>query len=91
MPPPSALTKIAPLRDIRTDGKPDPYIAPSLRQADNKVISRTRTGFTEAYAQTVSADCEFDLRRSNMVLAQDVLSCLADHLCLIIFKSHHVG
>ena len=33
MPLACALTKIAPLWDIRTDGKPDPYIAPSLRQA----------------------------------------------------------
>ena len=28
---------------------------------NNKVMSQTQTGFTEAYAQTVSADCELDL------------------------------
>ena len=27
----------------------------------NKVMSRTRTGFTEDYSQSLSADCDFDL------------------------------
>ena len=27
----------------------------------NKVMSRTRTGFTEVYAQSLSADCDLDL------------------------------
>ena len=30
--PPSALSKIAPWSDVQTDGKPDPYIAPCMRQ-----------------------------------------------------------
>ena len=27
----------------------------------NKVMSRTRTGFTEVYEQSLSADCDLDL------------------------------
>ena len=27
----------------------------------NKVMDRTRTGFTEVYAQSLSADCDLDL------------------------------
>ena len=27
----------------------------------NKVMGRTRTGFTEVYAQSLSADCDLDL------------------------------
>ena len=51
------------------DGKSDP----DLRQERNKVMSRIQAGFTEAYAQTVSAVCELDLRLSDMLLAQDTL------------------
>ena len=36
------------------DGTPDPYIAPCLRQAGQQSYDHTRTGFTEAYAETVS-------------------------------------
>ena len=52
----------------------------------NKVMGRTRTGFTEIYAQRLSADC--DLEPSDMVLVRD-RSCHDDHLCQIIFKSHY--
>ena len=27
----------------------------------NKIMGRTQTGFTEVYAQSLSADCELDL------------------------------
>ena len=56
----------------------------------NNVMGRTRTGFTEVYAQTLSADCESDLAPSDMVLVCDILSCHDDHLCQIIFRSHNV-
>ena len=56
----------------------------------NKVMGRTRTGFTEVYAQSLSADCDLDLWPSDMVLFRDTSSCHDDHLCQIIFKSHHV-
>ena len=49
----------------------------------NKVMSRTRTGFTEVSAQSLSADCDLDL------LVRDTSSC-HDHLCQIIFKSLYV-
>ena len=57
----------------------------------DKVMSRTQTDFTEAYAQTVGTDCELDLWRNDMVLAQDKLTCFGNYLCQIIFKSHHGG
>ena len=46
----------------------------------------TRTGFTEVYAQSLSADCDLDLWPSDMLLNRDTLSCHDDHLCRIIFK-----
>ena len=61
----------------------------------NKVMGRTGTGFTDVYAQSVSvsvsADCDLDLRPSDIVLICETSSCHDDHLCQIIFKSHHVG
>ena len=56
----------------------------------NKVMDRTWTGFTEVYAQSLSADCDLDLWPSDMVLVLNISSCHDDHLCQIIFKSHHV-
>ena len=56
----------------------------------HKVMSQTRTDFTEVYAQSLSADCDLDLWASDMVLVCDILPCHDDHLCQIIFKSHHV-
>ena len=53
-------------------------------------MGRTRTGFTEVYAQSLSADCDLDFLPSDMVLVRDTSSCHDDHLCQIIFKSHHV-
>ena len=57
----------------------------------------TRSGFTEVYAQSLSADRDLDLWPSKMVLVCDTSSChddlvivLSCHLCQIIFKSHHV-
>ena len=42
------------------------------------------------YAQSLSADCDLHLWPSDMVLVPDTSSCHDDHLCQIIFKSHHV-
>ena len=56
----------------------------------NKVMGRARTGFTEVFAQSLSADCDLDLLPSDMVLVRDTLSCHDSHLCQIIFKSHYV-
>ena len=56
----------------------------------NKVMGRTRTGFTEVFAKSLSADCDLDLWPSDMVLVRNTSSCHDDHLCQIIFKSHHV-
>ena len=56
----------------------------------NKVMGRKQTGFTEVYAQSLSADCDLDLRPNDMVLVRDTSSCHDDHLCQTIFKSHHV-
>ena len=55
----------------------------------NKVKGRARTGFTEVYAQSLSANCDLDLCLSDMVLVRDTLSCHDDHLYQIIFKSHY--
>ena len=54
----------------------------------DKVVGRTRTGFTQVYAQSLSAYCDLDLWPSNMVIVHNTFSC-PDHLCLIIYKSHH--
>ena len=56
----------------------------------NEVMGRTRTGSTEVYAQSLSVDCDLDRRPSDMILVCYTLSCYDDHLCQIIFKSHHV-
>ena len=55
----------------------------------NKVMGRTRK-VSLVYAQSLNADCALDLWSSDMVLIHDILSCHDDHLCQIIFKSHHV-
>ena len=54
----------------------------------NKVMGRTRTGLSEVYAQSLSADCDLDRSPSDMILVRDTLSC--HHLCQIIFESHLV-
>ena len=59
------------------------------RTMHDKVMGRTRTGFTEAYAQSLSADCDLHLWPSNMALVRDTSSRHDGHLCQIIFKSHH--
>ena len=46
----------------------------------NKVMGRTRTGFTEVYVQSLSADWNFDLKPSDMVLVRDT-SSFHNHLC----------
>ena len=56
----------------------------------SKVMGRTRTGFTEVYAQSLSADCDLDLGPSDMVLIRDTSSCHDNLFCQIIFKSHYV-
>ena len=40
----------------------------------NNVMGRTRTGFTEVYAQSFRADYDLDLWPSDMVLVCDTLS-----------------
>ena len=55
----------------------------------DKRMGKTETGFTEAYAQSISEDCDLDLEPNDMVLLCDKLFCHANHLCQIIFKSHH--
>ena len=47
------------------------------------------TGFTEIYAQSLSADRDTDLWPNDMVLIHDSLFCHDDYLYQIIFKSHH--
>ena len=47
----------------------------------NKVMGRTRTGFTEAYAKCLSADCDLDLKPSDMVYIRDTSTCHDDYLC----------
>ena len=47
-------------------------------------MSRSRTGFTEVYAQSLSADWDLDLQPSDMVFVHDTLSCHDDHLSQII-------
>ena len=56
----------------------------------NKVTGWTRTGFIEVYTQSLRADCDLDIWSSDMVLNCHISSCHDDHLCHIIFKSHHV-
>ena len=51
----------------------------------NKVMGRTQTGFIEAYAQKVSANCDLDLLPSGMVLVLNTLSCHANH-CAEFFQ-----
>ena len=55
----------------------------------NQVIGRTQTGFTEVYAQSLSADCDLDLWPSHIALIRDTSSCYDDQLCQIIFESHN--
>ena len=52
----------------------------------NEVMSRTQTGFTEVYAQSLSVDCDLDLSPSDMILVRDTLSYHKDHLSQIILK-----
>ena len=52
----------------------------------NKVMGRTRTGFTDVYAQSLSADCDLDLWPSDMVLVCDTWSC-HDIICAILFSN----
>ena len=54
----------------------------------NKVMGRTRTGFTEVDAQSLSADCDLDF---DLVIFLFVTHRRHDdHLCHIIFKSDYV-
>ena len=55
----------------------------------NKVMGLTRTGFTEVYTQSLSADCDLDLQPSDMFFFHDTLSCHDNYLCQISFNSHH--
>ena len=56
----------------------------------NKVMGRTRIDSIEAYAQSLSADCDHNLRPSDMILVRDTSSWHDNHLFQIIFKSHYV-
>ena len=57
----------------------------------HKVTALTRTGFTEAYAVSLSVNYVLDLEPINMVLARYTLFCHDDLVCQIIFKSHDAG
>ena len=46
-----------------------------------KVMGQTQTGFTEVYAQSLSADCDLDNWPSNMVPDRNTSSSHNDHLC----------
>ena len=48
-----------------------------------KGMGQTQTGFTKAYAQSLSPDYDLDLWPSNVVSV-----CHDDYLCQIIYKSH---
>ena len=52
----------------------------------NQVMGWSQTGFTEVYAQSLSADCDLDLRPSDMVLVCNTSSYQDDHLCQIILN-----
>ena len=54
-----------------------------------KVMNRTRTGFTEAYAQSLSANCDLDFWHSDMLFVRNTMSSHDNYLCQIILKSHH--
>ena len=47
----------------------------------DKIICRTLTDFTEAYALSLSEDCDLDLQPSDMVLVCDTLSYHDNYLC----------
>ena len=49
-------------------------------------MDRTETGFTEAYAQSLSADYDLDLRPSHVAFVRDKLSCHDNYLCQIILN-----
>ena len=44
-----------------------------------KIMGRTRTGFTEVYAESLSSDCDLDLGPSYMVPVRETSSCHDDH------------
>ena len=50
------------------------------------VLGRTRTGFTEVHAQSVSADCDLELYPSDIVLLRDTLSYHDDYFVPNYFK-----
>ena len=54
-----------------------------------KVMGRTRTGTTEAYAQSLSVDCDLDLRPSDMVLVRDNRLVRMIICAKLFFNSHH--
>ena len=55
----------------------------------DKVMDGTRTGSAEVYAQILSADCDLDLRPSDMVLVRNTVFCHDDYLSQIIFQFHY--
>ena len=54
-----------------------------------KVMGLTRTGFTEVYAQSLSTNCDLDLRPSDTVLVRDTLSCYDNFLGLFFNDAMH--
>ena len=67
----------------------DNHLCQVIIKSRHKVLDQTQTGFTEAYAQSLRAECDLDLWPSDMVLVHDTSSCHNEHLCQIIFKSHY--
>ena len=54
------------------------FINPNMHR---KAMGQTRTGFAEAYAQSLSAVSDLDLWPSNMVLVRDLSFCPYAYLC----------
>ena len=69
-----------------TSSSHDNHLCHIIYKSQNRWLSYgyTRTGFTEIYAQSLSADCAI-----GMVLVHDTLFCHDDHLYQIIFISDH--
>ena len=51
-----------------------------------KVMGRTLTGFTLVYAQSLSADCDFDIRPGDMVFICDTMIVMMN-ICAKLFSN----
>ena len=55
----------------------------------NKVMGRTQTGFTEVYAQSLSADCDLDLDLATLFLFTTHRLVMIIICAKMAFKSHY--